>query len=514
MVKKANMTPMAYNDGIYYSGKTTSVPFDTDIQICYWAQATNYASVQELAAKNFKIINNNDAWYYVLGDYLYSIWAKGQWGYEDALKGIGNTPVTQAKNATEGEIELAGSVLCCWCDGPSIEYTGTRVNKGNAPANQTNQKSVYNLIKAMADANPDYFKKEAANVPAVEISENAANVKTTKETVDGKTVYKAAVKADGTSTIQLNVVNIDNTVNWASDNDEIATVNENGLVTFKGAAGTVTITATPAAATRSINETAAYSITFNVTKEGEVTEETIEVAVGKTETVIIKGENLARDEGYTTDDPSIATVNVTGVNAGESTTEYKPANNVKITDIANTNGTNLSTKYFYLKDGAYYPLYVTRSYSNYTYTYTYYYKDNSGEYQRIGVQQVDSWYLNSTNCNITLYNATPTTTTETSTTIEFTGLKEDQTTYVTIGNIRYKIVVKADVTNAPKLPIQLWITNVAIEVTGVTTKGSGQFNDYNNGGYAQYILVKAESAYGEREYCCPVWFLRLLRIML
>lgn len=281
------------------------------------------------------------------------------------------------------------------------------------------------------------------------------------------------------------------TYTWTSNNTEVATV-ENGLVTFKGVAGTVTITATPVAATRSISETAAYSITFNVTKEGEVTEETIEVAVGKTKTVIIKGENLARDEGYTTDDPSIATVNVTGVNTGESTTKYELANSVKVTDIANSNGTNLSTKYFYLKDGAYYPLYVARSYRNYTYTYTYYYKDNSGTYQTIGVQQVYSWNLNSTNCNITLYNATTTTTTETSTTIEFTGLKENQTTYVTIGNIRYKIVVKADLTNAPALPVQLWITNVGIQVDGITSTTGANYGIRSS----HYVSVAADTAYG------------------
>ena len=70
MIKGAGMTPMAYNDGINYSGKTTSVAFDTDIQICYWSQAENYASVQDLSNAGFKIVNNNDAWYYVLGDYL------------------------------------------------------------------------------------------------------------------------------------------------------------------------------------------------------------------------------------------------------------------------------------------------------------------------------------------------------------------------------------------------------------------------------------------------------------
>ena len=49
MVKKAGMTPMAYNDGIYYSGKTTNEAFDKDIQICYWAQDANYASAADLS---------------------------------------------------------------------------------------------------------------------------------------------------------------------------------------------------------------------------------------------------------------------------------------------------------------------------------------------------------------------------------------------------------------------------------------------------------------------------------
>lgn len=123
MVKDAGMTPMCYNDGINYSGKTTSVPFDTDILVCYWAKAANYASVTELSNAGFKIINNNDAWYYVLGDYLYDVWKDGQWGYNDALNGIKNTPVTQAKNVADKEVPVVGSVLCCWCDGPAKVYS-------------------------------------------------------------------------------------------------------------------------------------------------------------------------------------------------------------------------------------------------------------------------------------------------------------------------------------------------------------------------------------------------------
>lgn len=472
MVKKANMTPMAYNDGIYYSGKTTSVPFDTDIQICYWAQATNYASVQELAAKNFKIINNNDAWYYVLGDYLYSIWAKGQWGYEDALNGIKNTRVTQAKNATDGEIGLAGSVLCCWCDGPSVNYTDDIKQK------------VYDLIKAMADANPDYFKKEAANVPAVEISENQTNVKTTKETVDGKTVYKAAVKADGTSTIKLNVVNIDNTVNWASDNNKIATVDINGLVTFMGAAGTVTITATPFAATRSINETAAYSITFNVTREGEVPqiEKNITVVVRGTATDVIEGYNYSNTDQTGNPDVSIATVeSIVGQQEQPGTVEYKEKI-VTYSALADSNTTWTKTQYFYKVNDNYYPVYA------YHYSYYYYYGysviDSASDVKQIG----RSWYAYT---EVTVYEKTGTEAVPASTTVTFKGVAEG-TTSATIGHVKYNITVtKEDLTNAPKLPVQLWITNAPINVTNVTN----ETNDWNNTNTkAQYVLVEAGKA--------------------
>lgn len=477
MVKKANMTPMAYNDGIYYSGKTTSVPFDTDIQICYWAQATNYASVQELAAKNFKIINNNDAWYYVLGDYLYSIWAKGQWGYEDALNGIKNTRVTQAKNATDGEIGLAGSVLCCWCDGPSVNYTDDIKQK------------VYDLIKAMADANPDYFKKEAANVPAVEISENQTNVKTTKETVDGKTVYKAAVKADGTSTIKLNVVNIDNTVKWASDNNKIATVDGNGLVTFKGAAGIVTITATPFAATRSINETAAYSITFNVTREGEVPqiEKDITVVEGGTATDVIEGYNYSNTDQTVNPDVSIATVvSIVGQQGQPGTVEYN-AKSVAYNVLAGRNTSWTKTKYFYTRDNGtnYYPVYAYRSY----YSPSYYYYGYSITDSASSVIQIDySWVGYS---EVTVYEKTGTEAVPASTTVTFKGVAEG-TTSATIGHVKYNITVtKEDVTNAPKLPVQLWITNAPINVTNVTN----ETNDWNNTNTkAQYVLVEAGKA--------------------
>lgn len=163
MVKNAGMVPMTFNDGINYSGLTTSVPFDTDILVCYWAQDVNYASVTELSKAGFKIINNNDAWYYVLDDYL-NYWANPQWGYEDALKGIRSTPVTQAKNVADKEVPVVGSVLCVWCDGPDRSYPD-------------NREKVYNLIKAMADANPAYFT-DKVKLPATDTDDQVSVVVT------------------------------------------------------------------------------------------------------------------------------------------------------------------------------------------------------------------------------------------------------------------------------------------------------------------------------------------------
>ena len=195
MVKDAGMTPICYNDGINYSGKTTSVPFATDILVCYWAQAANYASVTELSNAGFKIINNNDAWYYVLGDYLYDVWSSGQWGYNDALNGIKNTPVTQAKNVADKEVPVVGSVLCCWCDGPAKVYSSYKTQ-------------VYNLIKAMADANPAYFT-DAVKLPATDTGNQVSVV------VTGTKGQTATVDATSvTSAYQFDAENVENVVSY------------------------------------------------------------------------------------------------------------------------------------------------------------------------------------------------------------------------------------------------------------------------------------------------------------
>ena len=373
MVKDAGMTPMCYNDGINYSGKTSSVAFDTDILVCYWAQDKNYASVTELSNAGFKIINNNDAWYYVLDDYL-NFWAKPQWRYEDALKGIKNTPVTQAKNVADKEVPVVGSVLCVWCDGPDRSF----------PANR---EKVYNLIKAMADANPDYFR------------------------ATGTTPEKPGVQQP----------------------------TEN---------------------------------------------KTVNVTVGGTTTVPIDGKNLSADgQTYATENSGIATVTVSGQDAQPGNVTYTNEQ-VSYRALAGSNTSWTRTEYYYKAGENYYPVYA---YYNGRYYYGYSTTDNASAVQKIGSNRRG-------NTKVTVYSKSGQETIPASTTLTFKGVAVG-TTYVTVGTVRYTIIVnREDLTSATTLPIQLWITNVSIEVTDVTTRSSGQFNDYNNGGYAQYVTVKADAA--------------------
>lgn len=272
MVKDAKMTPLAYNDGFLYSGKTTSVPFDKDIVICYWAQDTNYASVTELHNAGFKILNNNDAWYYVLGDYL-NFWAHPQWRYADAKEGIQKVPVTQAKNVADKEIPVVGSVLCCWCDGPHLSWADSK-------------DKVYDLIATMAESNPDYFKDTAPVLAPVD----GGTVSPVKQ-ADGS--YNVAVAAN--DTVQLKLSNASD-VSWSSNDEAVATVNAaTGLVTFTGKTGTVKITAQLQPVTRA-NEGASYTVTFNVTEKGAPIPVT--VAVGRTVKETLQGNQTAISGNY------------------------------------------------------------------------------------------------------------------------------------------------------------------------------------------------------------------------
>lgn len=144
IIEGAGMTPMAFNDGIYYNKKTDAGTFDTNILVSYWSSGWSgydVASASFLAnEKGFKILNTNDAWYYVLGRQ-----AGNTSGYTiaTAKNGVQNTKYNDVPG--NNDPTPVGSMLCVWCDSPSASY------------NSTEEANIADLMKTFATNNPEVF---------------------------------------------------------------------------------------------------------------------------------------------------------------------------------------------------------------------------------------------------------------------------------------------------------------------------------------------------------------------
>lgn len=204
----------------------------------------------------------------------------------------------------------------------------------------------------------------------------------------------------------------------------------------------------------------------------EVTKnETITVTVGQTATATISGANYAGT--YTTEDPSVATVEVTGKDAVEETITYTQASvtcNTLISSNSNS-WTAVSGYYYKAEDGNYYPVYAKRSssgylFKKYTYTWGYSKTSSTNDVTQIGTQEE---YGTGYTPDITVYKQSTTAGTPASTTVTFTGVTVG-TTYVTVGNTRYTInVVAEDLSKITPLTVEFWITNQQVTANGVTS---------------------------------------------
>lgn len=191
--------------------------------------------------------------------------------------------------------------------------------------------------------------------------------------------------------------------------------------------------------------------------------ENVTVVVGEDKTVTVTGRNDAGS--YTTEDPSVATVKVTGTHEiAESVTYPKVNNNVTYKDLLDEDSTTWKeTGYYYqATDGNYYQLLVKRSstldwfWYTYTYTYTWGYKDSSDNIQSAGSKETTDTRAS---LGFSIYTKETTPASPAKTTIVFKGVKAGTTT-VTIGDVKYNITVTAeDLSKVTPLTIEYWITN-------------------------------------------------------
>lgn len=447
MVKDAKMTPMAFNDGIYFNSNTSSGTFDTDILICYWSNGwSSYTPMPaaNLAAKGFKLINTHGDYYWVLGK---SDWqcspekAKG-FNYKTFQGGTINDPT--------------GSMFCIWCDYPGAGTDTSVVNNTAA------------TIAAFGAALPKV--KPVEGVKNVTRTDVTTGVSVTAPGLTGLTVKGAAAPSIDTAA-EGKVLAYDVTPTTESGNyAEAASVSfktPSGWDTSRVRGFVVNTDGTVTDGLTGVMENGSFTFTaphfsvmgiYQLSADAPTKTKDINVAVGGTATVTVEDVNLS-GRTYPTEDESIATVTVTGQDETPSTVKYDPTR-VYYSTLAGSNTSWTETQYFYKVDGNYYPVYAYKKtegvlFWQTTNYYVGYFKD--GEATITPVVNGEE-----TDRTITVYTKSGTDAVPASSTITFTG-KSVGDTFVVIGGVKYNIhVTEKAPDNAltdTSINLEYWITN-------------------------------------------------------
>lgn len=463
MIKDAGMKPMAFNDGIYFNNNTYSGTFDTDIIVCYWSNGwSSYSPMpaSDLAAKGFKLVNTNGDYYWVLGKSNAQCDAAKAGGFDKTAfpGGTVSNPV--------------GSMFCIWADYPGAETEASVISK-TAATIAAFGKTLPTVKKVEAVESKTVTKGDVA-VTAPGLTDltvtatTAPNIDTAAEgKVSAYDVTPATAKGSyaGSGSVSLPVPD-----GWDASRVRGYIVNEDGSVTT-GLTGT-TANGKFTFTVPHFSQMGIYELAANAADKTE----NITVVVGKENTITVDGRNDAGT--YTTEDPSIATVKVTGTNAVAESVNYLVADSITTYDqliSSDSTAWNETGYYYKAADGNYYPLLAKRSSSRswswsgltYIYTYTWGYRDNSGN-----IQSADSYQTKNPGDSLSfkVYNKATVPASPAKTTIVFKGLKAG-TTKVTIGDTQYIIKVTAeDLSNVTPLTVEYWITNKQVTADGAKSK--------------------------------------------
>ncbi len=477
LIKNAGMTPMAFNDGIYFANNTSSGTFDTDIVICYWSNGwSSYAPMpaSDLASKGFKMVNTHGDYYWVLGKSDWQCNAKKASGFN-------------YKTFQGGTIDNpSGAMFCIWADYPGAETEASVISKtadtiaafGATLPKIDDNKTVSDEATGVSVTAPGLTGITVAAVDkGTELDgkkvAGAWNIELTTENgsyTDSATVSIPVGKEWLSYKLTGGVLESDGTTVTSDPNSKV----ENGVLTF----------------------TAKHFSTVVVLAEEKQKE--ITVTVGRTEPITVDGEvsSAYTDEFVTV---KTETKNTTAtpyyeraaLGAGTfyiSDEANDTAPTTKITITANGDGTyylkNSNNRYIY-PNGTYSWFSSSWSYEAQTSTTPQAVTISSNEDGSIIVSRdvSSTWggtktvYLcfygrslsgTATRTSLYLYNTnlvTPPASKQT--TISFTG-KKAGTTQVKIGDVLYIITVSPEnLDNVSPLKIEYWITNSRL--TGTTS---------------------------------------------
>lgn len=482
LIDDAGMTPMAFNDGIYYKSSVSGGTFDSNIVVCYWTPGFNNgeggrydpAPASFLVSKGHKVINTQDAWYYVLGR------SSGTYDLTSAKKGANNTGVTSVPG---GGATPIGCMQCLWCDEPSASYSNTEVN------------NVKGLMQTLSSKNPTYFTEVAPLGPSIKsesgtsltIGSNGTEL-TISGVTDGSTVTWTV---DNSSVIKL----------LAAGNDDGGSITGTRVTAVPVGEGTATVTATVDGKAYTIELTVTDPNTEHVyvsvgeiskifTQSGDVTGNVVETDYNRS-VASYTAEYVHTDASQKKTLGSKVTMNSDGTYTGvisdgtnylvidssgkiSSTTEIADA--TEFTVVRNTTtGWFGSTTYTIRGNGRYLTVNQTGNWwGDYTYTLETTSQSENWSYSASDGFSNNSYYLTYSNGWTVassrgtgfLYSVKDESTqAKDETQITFTGVSVGETS-VTIGSTKYVIHVQdkapTDAMTSDTIKLEYWITNFPV----------------------------------------------------
>lgn len=476
MIKDVKMTPMAFNDGIYFWGNTSCGTIDTDIIICYWSSGwgtspTDYkpTSASNLETKGFKLVNTHGDYYWVLGK------TNAQCDAEKASKFNVNTfPGSTISNP-------AGAMFCIWGDYPGAETEASVISK------------TADTIAAFGGTLPE--TKPGSTTPVFKVVGDVPNGGTltmgsalTLRVPEGMTAIWTA-SPEGIVELTAPV----------ATRSAAVTANSVNVTPLK--AGDVTI-----AATNPDDPTQTATFALTVSDPDAPRTETVTLTVGSTKKYVVDGNlvdsvtsdgfNTAVAEYSVVHTPVAGTPIETPVTAlSENSSYYIKSSSGKylnasaewVASIENAvqwtwDGQYLKNGNLYVRYSNYYSSWSTTLYINYASTFEF----NNGVFS-------DTSYGKSLGSPVTLTESAS----ADKTTITFTGKSIGETS-IKVGNVTYNITVtKQNLETVTPLSVEYWITNARIYTETNGSNGSGSTGKqisaaeaYDQNGYAFSDLIQ------------------------
>ena len=469
MIDAAGMTPMAFNDGIYYGKNDGYGTVSDKIVVCYWSSGWgNYspASASYLKEKGFKLVNTHGDYYWVLGK-------------PDAQCSASKAKNFDIKSFPGSTInDPSGAMFCIWADYPDAETEASVISKtadtiaafGATLPKIDDNKTVSDEATGVSVTAPGLTGITVAAVDkGTELDgkkvAGAWNIELTTENgsyTDSATVSIPVGKEWLSYKLTGGVLESDGTTVTSDPNSKV----ENGVLTFTAKHfSTVVVLAEE----KQVPITVTVGGTEPVTVDGEVS------SAYTDDFVTVKTETKNKDQTYipaklaidtlyvsTKKNDTAPTLLLTFEDAGNGQYYIKNGNGQYISPLASYHG--VSWRYSVSTgnkaavditthtDGS---IVISRSfkYSGIWYDETTAYLTISGS----------SFAAKSTATNLYLYGVEPVK----QTTISFTG-KKAGTTRVKIGDVLYIITVSPEnLDNVSPLKIEYWITNSRL--TGTTS---------------------------------------------